>query len=143
MSNELTKHRSWLRRNLVWLFPLILIVITAVYLLLSGVIGTGDYAKAYADRRVFEEAVQQAQHNERVQEILGDIQPLDRMAIAEGAVEYAESGQAITATITLKGSKAKGKMDIEAHKADGNWIYDKVSVRTKEPKQEVIVVPQQ
>ena len=142
MENEHIKHRSWLRRNLTWLFPAILVAITIVYLLISGVIGVGDFAKAYADMPLYENAVQQARQNPRVNEVLGDIAPIDKMTIAEGAVTYAEDNASMTSTITIKGSRGKGKMDIAAHKVDGVWQYSKIGIRIKNPKEEIVVLSQ-
>jgi hypothetical protein len=139
MNKSLPNHKSWWRRNAKWLFPLILVFITVVYLLASGEVAFGDYAKAYANKGLYKNALQKAQENTRVNEALGTIEPIDRMTIAEGAVEYTDDYTAMTATITLKGSKGKGKMDIAAHKNEGEWQYDKIGVRIKEPKEEIIV----
>lgn len=141
MKKSLLNHKSWWRRNAKWLFPLILIVITGVYLLASGEVAFGDYAKAYADKEVYQNALEQAKQNTRVTEVLGEIAPVDKMTIAEGAVEYTDNYKAMTATITLKGSKGKGKLDIAARKTEGQWQYDKIGVRIKEPKEEIIVYP--
>lgn len=141
MKKSLLNHKSWWRRNAKWLFPLILIFITGIYLLLSGAVSFGDYAKAYADMPVYQNALEQAKQNSRVTVALGDIKPIDKMTIAEGAVKYTDNYQAMTATITIKGSKNKGKLDIAAHKTDGQWQYDKIGVRIKEPKEEIIILP--
>lgn len=143
MKKSLLNHKSWWRRNAKWLFPLILIFITGVYLLLSGAVSFGDYAKAYADMPVYQNALEKAKQNTRVTEALGSIEPIDKMTIAEGAVEYTEDYQAMTATITLKGSKNKGKMDIAAYKADGRWEYDAIKVRIKSTNDDIVIFPQQ
>jgi len=31
-------------------------------------------------------------------------------------------------------------MDVEAHKEKGFWVYDKIGIRIKNPKQEIIVL---
>ncbi len=141
MNTTLLNKKPWFRRNLKWIFPLFLILITGAYLLLSGAVAFGDYAKAYADMPLYENALDQAKQNNRVTAVLGDIKPIDKMAVAEGAVQYTEDNTALNTTITLKGSKTKGKMDIAAHKTDGQWEYDSIKVRIKETKEEIIVFP--
>lgn len=141
MSKILLTPKSWWRRNAKWLFPLILIVVTGLYLLLSGAVAFGDYAKAYANMPVYQNALEKAIQDSRVTGALGSIEPIDKMTIAEGAVDYNNNYQSMTATITLKGSKNKGKLDIAAHKTDGDWHYDAIKVRIKSPKEEIVILP--
>lgn len=143
MSKILHTPKSWWRRNAKWLFPLILVIITGLYLIASGVVPFGDHARAYTDMPVFENAVQLAKQNNRVTEAIGDIEPIDKLTIAEGEVDYTLDYLSMTATITLKGRKGKCKMDISAHNANGQWQYDAIQVRTTNPVQEIVVVPAQ
>lgn len=139
---ENVTRKTWLRRNLTWLFPLLLIVITGIYLIFTGEAGFGNFARAYTDKPLFDDAVKTARQDERVVEALGTLNPIDKMTIAEGAVEYTEDGNGITATITVKGEKGNGKLDIVARKEGKAWHYDLLKVRVKDTKEEIIILPE-
>jgi len=139
MDNELLRQKSWWQRNFKWLVPVALIAaVVAVVFSFTG--SMGDFAQAYADMPLYEKAHNKAASDNRVAEKLGTLKPIDKMTVAEGAVNYSEDGNAMNGTITLKGSKGKGKMDINAIKVNGAWQYNSIKVRLKNPDSEIVVL---
>ncbi len=102
----------------------------------------GDFTKAYVDTELTENALELAQQNERVAIVLGTLQPIDRMAILEGEVNYKNENKNVDLHVRIKGSKAKGVMDIEAYRKGDEWVYHAIRVRIKNPpeKKETILV---
>ncbi|WP_245569862.1 cytochrome c oxidase assembly factor Coa1 family protein [Flavobacterium soli] len=137
--NELIREKSWGVRNWKWLVPItaLLIMIIAFLSLTSGLM---SFAQAYAEPALYENALEKARQNERVSEVLGTIQPVDKLTILEGNVVYAEDHNAVNLTFRVTGSKGKGKMDIQANKIDGNWEYELIKIRIKKPEEEIIVL---
>lgn len=146
MNNDLVKQKNWWNRNWKWLVPLfgIVLLVTGV-LISSGFFGFGsDFAKAYADSELYENALKKAQSNPQVIELLGEIEPIDKLSILEGAVEYSNNDNTINSTISIKGSKGKAKMDLTADKLNNEWDYRKIDIRIKSPpekKQTIEIIP--
>jgi hypothetical protein len=138
MDNELIA-QSWWQRNWKWLITIVLIA-TGIALLLSFLANDSDFAKAYANPALYDNALQQAQNNARVKEALGTLKPLDRMAIIEGNIIYVNEDRHVDITVPVKGDKGDAKLDITADKDGSTWKYSLIKIRIKEPKQEIIIV---
>lgn len=139
MENELTTGKNFSQRNRKWIVVVSILVIIAIgvtVVVMSS--GMGNFARAYSDMPLYEEAVNKANANKDVTAAVGNIKPIDRMTIAEGNVQY--NADFIASTITVKGTKGKAKMDIAAHKENGIWKYDSIKIRVKEPAQEILVM---
>lgn len=137
--NELIRKKNWGRRNWKWLVPItaFLIVIIALLSLTSGLTG---FAQAYAEPSLYEDALEKVRQNEKVVEVLGNLQPMDKWTIMEGNVVYSEDNNSVALTFRITGSKGKGKMDISALRNNGVWEYELIRIRIKNPKEEIIVV---
>lgn len=136
MDNELIKEKSFWQRYKMWLIGTGTLALLAMGILYA--INRKGIARAYSDKPLYEAAIYEANSNEEVVMALGKLKPLDRMAIAEGNVQY--NGDSVASTITVKGTKGNGKMDIAAHKVNGVWKYDSIKIRVKEPSQEIRVM---
>ena len=130
----------WLHRNWKWLIP-VLILFSGLALIISlagneisGVVGV------FSDSEIYEDALKIAKDNEEVQQKLGDLQPIDLMAIAEGTVRYSNNNNAVDISVRLKGSKGKGKLDISANKVQNKWVYKRIQIRIKRPKQTIKIL---
>lgn len=136
---ELIREKNWGRRNWKWLVPItaFLILIIALLSLTSGLT---SFAQAYAEPTLYENALEKAKQNERVIEVLGNLQPVDKLTIIEGSVVYANENNTVDLTFRVTGSKGKGKMDINATKNNGNWEYQTIKIRVKKPEEEIIVL---
>ena len=136
--NELIQEINWGRRYWKWLVSItafLIIIIT----LLSLTSGLTSFAQAYAEPSLYENALEKAQQNKSVIDILGNLQPVDKLTVLEGNVVYTEDNNAVDLTFRVTGSKGKGKMDVSALKNNGVWEYQLIKIRIKNPKDEIIV----
>jgi len=92
-----------------------------------------DLTKAYSDNQLFEGAIKKANANPKVVEYLGKLEPLDRMAILEGQIQYQNKNQTVTSSVRIIGAKGKARMDFEAYKINTEWIYTDINVRIRKP----------
>ena len=135
MNNELIEQKSWWKRNWKWLVPLSgIVVFSLVIFFSSGMGGIGaDLAKAYADTELYNNALEKVKSDKRITELLGEIEPIDKMAILEGQVVYSNENKTINSTVRIVGNKGKARMDISADRIENEWNYTKISVRIKNP----------
>jgi hypothetical protein len=143
MDNELILEKSWLKRNKKWFLPtFILLFLLLIGLILSSNIqgNVSDIVQAYSDNSLYEKAIEKANTNKRVTDVIGKIEPIDKLAILEGNVNYSNNNNTVELTVRLKGNKGKGKMDIIADKKEKEWIFKKINIRIKEPKEEIQIV---
>ncbi len=72
----MTLKRNWFGRNLRWLIPVAGILIIAVYLFSSSGMGkiTKDLAQAYADKNLYNNAIEKANSHQEVLDMLGKIE---------------------------------------------------------------------
>lgn len=135
MNNELIDQKSWWKRNWKWLVP-----VSGIMLLSFGIFFSSgmdniatDFAQAYADPELYENAIEKVKTDERVKELLGEIEPMDKLAILEGEVFYSNNNKTINSSTRLKGSKGKTRLDIIAIRVKKEWKYTKINVRIKNP----------
>ena len=143
MDNELIIEQYWWKRNWKWFLITFIIMFLLVFglLLSSGVDGNiADIGKAYSDNSLYEKAIEKAKTNNRVLEVIGKIEPIDKLAILEGNAIYSNNNNSVELSVRIKGSKGKGKMDISADKNGTEWKYKKISIRIKEPKEEIQIL---
>ncbi|MGS2739984.1 cytochrome c oxidase assembly factor Coa1 family protein [Sinomicrobium sp. M5D2P17] len=69
----------------------------------------------------------------RVKDLLGEMEPIDKMAIIEGQVQYSNNNNTVHSTIRISGSKGKARMDVSANKVKSQWSYSKINIRIKNP----------
>ena len=96
---------------------------------------TTNLAQAYADVELYDNAVKIAQSDARVKELLGEIQPIDKLAIIEGQVEYSDGNKTVNTTIRVIGTKGKANLDISANRINDVWVYKIIKIRIKTPPQ--------
>ena len=139
MDNQLIVEKSWWRKNWKWSLPTFLLLFIIVFgLSIDGNIA--DFAQAYSDNSLYEKAIEKAKTNDRVLEVIGEIEPIDKLAILEGNAIYSNNNNSVELSVRVKGSKGKGKMDISADKKGEEWTYKKINIRIKEPKEEINIL---
>jgi hypothetical protein len=143
MNNELIPEKSWSKRNRKWFLPTILLS----FLLAIGLFSTSninknivDFAQAYTDNSLYENAIEKAKGNQRVLEILGNLEPIDPLAIIEGNAKYSNNSNSVALSVRIKGNKGSAKMDILADKKGTEWQYKKITIRIKQPKEEIQIL---
>ena len=143
MDNDLINEQSWWKKNWKWFLPTFMIMLLLVFglLLSSSVDGNvTDIAQAYSDNSLYEKAIEKAKTNKRVIEVIGEIEPIDKLAILEGNAVYSNNHNSVELSIRIKGNKGKGKMDISANKIGNEWEYKKINIRIKQPKEEIQIL---
>ena len=141
MDNELIVKKSWWKRNWKWFLPTTLLMFGIGLVLTSSIDGNvTDFAQAYSDNSLYEKAIEKAKANERVLEVLGDLESIDKLAIIEGNAKYSNNNNSIELSVRVKGNKGKGKMDISAVKKGTEWVYKKINIRIKQPKEEIQIL---
>ena len=140
--NELIEHKSWWSRNWKWFIPLITVLLIGMIIISTSKVGESisDITKAYADVSIYENAIEKAQQNEQVKELLGELKPIGNMAIVEGSVIYSSNNNSVDMSLRIKGSKGKGKIDISADRNESEWNYKKINIRINEPKQTITII---
>jgi Cytochrome oxidase complex assembly protein 1 len=143
MDNELIVKKSWWNRNWKWFLPTIILVFLIGFglILTSAIDGNmTDITQAYSENSLYENAIEKAKTNKRVLEVMGKIEPLDKLAIFEGNVIYSNNNKSVLLSVRVKGNKGKGKMDISADKNGTLWEYKKINIRIKNPKEEIQIL---
>lgn len=109
-------------------------LIAVYFFFSSGTSGiTTAIVQAYYDTDLYDNALQKAASDSRVKNLLGEIEPIDKMAIIEGQVQYSNNDTRVNSTIRINGSKGNARMDISANKARNQWNYSKINIRIKNP----------
>ncbi|WP_166921119.1 cytochrome c oxidase assembly factor Coa1 family protein [Flavobacterium poyangense] len=142
MNNDLIEKESWFKKNWKWSLPSSLLLIALFTLLLSVNSGKdiSDMAQAYTDNALYQKAIDQANTNSRVLDVFGKIESIDKLAILEGNTSYSNNNNSVRSSFRISGSKATGKLDLTAHKKGTEWVYKKITVRIKNPKEEIIIL---
>jgi len=145
--NTLIQQKTWWQRHWKWLVPVSGVVVIAIVLFVSSGMDvvTKHVAQAYADTALYNDALKKVKADERVIAVLGDIAPIDKLAILEGQVEYSNNDKMVTTSVRIVGTKGKAKLDIAAHRVNEQWKYTKINIRIKNPpekKQTIEIVTQ-
>nr|WP_315201501.1 cytochrome c oxidase assembly factor Coa1 family protein [uncultured Flavobacterium sp.] len=138
MNNELIVEKNWWNRNWKWFLLTFLFLLLFGFILSSSIDGNiTDIAQAYSDNSLYEKAIEKAKTNKRVLEVLGEIEPIDKLAILEGNAVYSNNNNSVALSIRINGTKGKAKMDISAEKNGTAWKYKTINIRIKNPKEEI------
>ena len=135
MSHNPTHQKNWWKLHWKWVLPvagLIALLISTYFTSGLSKIGT-DFAQAYTDTELYDEALKKVNSHPKVTNLLGKLEPLDKLAILEGEVHYTNNNQDVTSSVRISGDKGKAMMDIKAYKSKDVWIYTKIKVRLKTP----------
>jgi hypothetical protein len=143
MDNELIVEKSWWKRNWKWFSPTFVLLFLLIFglILSSSVDGNvTDIAKFYSESSLYEKAIEKAKTNKRVIESIGEIEPIDKLAIIEGNATYSNNNNSVEISFRIKGDKGKGKVDIIANKNGLEWNYNKINIRIKETGEVIRII---
>ena len=143
MDNELITTASWWKTNWKWFLPssIVLFTIAATLLATTNIDGTvTDFAQAYSENSLYIKAIAKVNTNRRSKEILGEIEPIGKLAILEGDAKYTNDYKSVEITVRIEGNKTNGKMDISAYKNGTEWEYKKITIRIKQLKEEIAII---
>lgn len=139
--NELIEHKGWFKLNWKWFVPLIISLIAIIGFLSSTKVSEkiAGMVKIHTESSVYDNALEIAKQNEKVIELLGELQPLGKLAILEGFHEYSRDYNTLEISVTVTGTKTekqiRSKMDILADRNGNEWIYKTINIRIKKPSE--------
>lgn len=140
MDNELVVKRNWWNCNWKWLVPLSGFMLIILTIIISSINDLSDFAQTYADPSIYQNAINQANKNENVIQSLGELQPIDNLAILEGNSSYSNDNKTASISVRVNGTNGKAKMDIVANKIENKWEYQKIRIRIKKSNKEIEVI---
>lgn len=143
MTNDLIHQKNWFQRNWKWALPVSVVAILAVTLFFSLTAGhLDDFGKAYAEPQLYDGAVEIAQQNSTVNELLGKIEPVTKMAILEGDIDYTNQNKNVHFSVRIESKEGKARMSVDAERNSDFWEYRKIIIRIKNPseKRQTILV---
>jgi hypothetical protein len=141
MHNELVQYKSYWQRNWKLVLSGLLFLIISGYFLFSSFSADGmDLVQAYAEKGLYEKTLEKEKENNEVKHAVGELEPLDPLAILEGSTKYDNHKNSIETTVRIKGTRGKAKMHIWAIKNGGEWQYTKVDVRINSSKKRISII---
>jgi hypothetical protein len=138
--NELTSKKPWLNRNWKWLIPLLVLFLGIALIVTIAGNEISGVVTVYAESEIYEDAVGIANKNEEVKQKLGNLEPIDFFAIAEGVVKYSNNNNSVDISVRVKGSKRRGRMDVSAERKEDKWKYKRIQIRIKRPKETIKIL---
>ena len=140
--NNSIENKNWWNKNWKWFAPILGFLLISIFTISWTDIGetTFDIVKAYADPDLVETALNKAQENDEVKELLGALKPIDKMAKLEGSVKYSNNDTTVDISVRVKGSKGKGRMRIVAERNGENWEYKKIVIGIKKLKRTIEII---
>ena len=140
--NELIENKSWWNNNWKWLTPILGLLLFTFFIISTTDIGENsfDIVKAYADSDLIEIAIDKANENNEVKELLGTLEPIDKMAKLEGSVKYSNNDKSVDISVRVRGSKEKGRMRIIAERNGETWDYKKIDIGIKKLKLTISII---
>ena len=133
------KNRLWHKRKRTWFLLFGLIFLGLFISSLPSGLGRniGFIARAFTEPEICEGALEITRKNPKIQELLGELEPMRSYDLVEGYVNYSKNLDSAAITIAVRGDGKKGKirsnMDVLAHKVDEQWEYLNIKVRVKGP----------
>ena len=142
MSNQTPGTKSRFNKNWKWLLLLFSIVLISIFSLLPSNFGNQvvQITKTYADTELYEYPFHKAQNDRRIIDLLGQLKPIDQLAILEGEVQYSNNNTTVDLSFRIRGEKRNARLDIAANKINGKWNYSKINVRIKKPVEEQQII---
>lgn len=144
MENDLIAEKSWFKKNWIWISLAVFLTVFIFVVLFNSNSknGLSDTVTALKEEALYEKAVDLANNDATVLKTIGKIAPIDKLAILEGNATYAQNNTFVTLSVRVKGAKKQAKAEVQATKKGVEWQYKKITIRTKNPKEEIIVLDQ-
>nr|WP_315172812.1 cytochrome c oxidase assembly factor Coa1 family protein [uncultured Flavobacterium sp.] len=142
MNNDVIDSDSWTKRNWKWLLPVTISILFLTFYTIIPVLNNEapEIIKAYSDTTIFEKAIEIANTNSKVKTTIGTIEAIDKLAILEGNIVYSNNYNSIASTIRVKSNRNHAKMDFIANKKGNEWIFQKLTVRCKNPEKAISII---
>lgn len=137
---EQIQQKSWFSRNWIWAVPgcgclgVILLLVFGVGAAFFGISNLLENSSPY------NYAVEQAQNNSQVIELLGE--PIETDGMMDGNISFNDDGGHAEFTVPLKGSNGKATLIVVAERFDGEWVYEDLYVEIKETQERINLLDQ-
>jgi len=144
---SINKNKPCFKRKRTWLLLFGLICLGLFISTLPSELprNIGYLAKAYSEPEICEGAFEITKKNEKIVELLGELEPIRSFDLVEGYVNYSKNLDSTAITIAVRGDgkneKIRSNMDILAHKINGQWEYLNIKVRIKGPPELKQTIP--
>lgn len=92
-----------------------------------------DFGKAYAEPQLYQVALELAQENKEVTALLGKLEPVGKIAILEGDIEYSKENNHVELSVRVIGETGRANMYVIADRRNDMWEYEKIKIRIKNP----------
>lgn len=144
---DINRNKVWFKRKRTWL---LLVMLMGLGLFISSLpselpMNIVYLTKAYSEPEICKEAFEISKKNSKVLEILGELEPMESLDLLNGSVFYSKGGDSVAITINVEGSKEikdiRSKLDVVAFRIDGNWEYQKIQIRIKNPVEMREIIP--
>ena len=99
-----------------------------------------SFVAVYAESEIYENALDIAKENEEVKQKLWNLEPIDFLAVIEGAIKYSNNNNTIDASFRVNGTKGKGRIAFSADRNGKEWEYKKIHIGIRKPKTTIKVL---
>jgi len=130
----------WLLRNWKWLIPLLFLIFFASTFLSSIRNEISSFIGVYTDPAIYENALIKANENVEVMEKLGKLEPIGFISKIEGVYKYSNNNNSILVSVSVKGVKENGRLDISADRVEKKWVYSKIGIRIKKTNEKIKIL---
>ena len=130
MNNELVSQPSWWKRNWKWVVPLggcFTLIIGAIILFSSIYLGITSIME---DSEPYEYAFELINKDEQLLEVLGS--PIQKNSTVQGNINWNNGNKSAKMIIPISGSKASGKLYIDATGQGDEWNYHEIRVEVND-----------
>lgn len=142
MENDLINKENWIQKN--WIWVLLLLISTTFFLFFlfnaNSKNGLADTVSAFSENALFEKAIEHANNDDKIITTIGKIDPVEQIAILEGNTTFSNNENTVSLSVRINGVKRNGKLQVIANRKGKDWDYQKISVLTKNPKEEIVVL---
>lgn len=144
---DINRNKAWFKRKRTWLLLLMLAGFGLFISTLPSELPANIFylTKAYSEPEICRGALEITKKNPKILEILGELEPMGNLDMLNGSVFYSEGGDSVAITINVEGNKEikniRSKMDVVAFRIDGNWEYQKIQIRIKNPVEMKETIP--
>jgi hypothetical protein len=139
MNNEILIQKPWWKRNIIWLF--VIVIIISVITTCSSLFLNGNlefYALANADPSFYEVALDSANNNKEVVEKFGHLKPISNQEIYDGKAFYSNNKNSLNIILPVTGIKTNAVMDLWLKRNSEGWKYESVVIKNSSTRVTVI-----
>lgn len=135
---NIENQKSWLGRNWPWALPVGCCSGCLIFIIIL-IVGFGATVLSVVDSlgglSPIEEAIERAEKNERVVQLLGE--DIESDGFPNGTISISDSDGEVDFTIPIKGDKGEGLLVVKGIRKDKKWIYEDLYVTIKETNERI------